>query len=257
MKVVLFCGGLGTRLREHSETIPKPLVPIGDRPMIWHLMKYYAHYGHRDFVLCLGYKGEMIKNYFLNYDPYVTQDVVISEGGKTVEPALSDIHDWRIQCVNTGLHNKIGDRLQAVRDYIGDDEYFLANYSDQLSDLALPQYIDEFKKSKALAGFLSVRPSQSFHNVTTGDDRLVKKVIPVAKSDIWINGGYLILHRSIFDYMEPGDELVERPFERLIAKRKLFAYQYEGFWQAMDTFKDKIEYDRMHGQGRTPWQVWD
>ena len=256
MKVVLFCGGLGTRLREHSETIPKPLVPIGKRPIIWHLMKYYAHYGHKDFILCLGYKGEMIKDYFLHYDPYVSQDVVMTRGGRAIEPQASDIDDWRIRFVETGLHSNIGERLRAVREFVDDDEVFLANYSDQLCDLALPDYLKAFKDSKALAGFVGVRPSQSFHSVTIGPDRLVEKIQPVAESDLWINGGYLVLNRRVFDYMKPGDELVEAPFQRLIRERKLFSYRYEGFWAAMDTFKDKIEYDRMEGRGIMPWKVW-
>jgi len=256
MKVVLFCGGLGTRLREHSETIPKPLVPIGKRPIIWHLMKYYAHYGHKDFILCLGYKGEMIKDYFLNYDPYVSQDVVMTRGGRNIEPQVSDIDDWRIRFVETGLHSNIGERLRAVQPFVADDEVFLANYSDQLSDIPLPDYLDAFEASGALAGFVSVRPSQSFHSVTVGPDRLVKSIDPVSESDLWINGGYLALSKRVFDYMEPGDELVEAPFRRLIGEQKLFAYRYDGFWSAMDTFKDKIEYDRMEGRGITPWKVW-
>ncbi len=257
MKVVLFCGGLGTRLREHSETIPKPLVPIGKRPIIWHLMKYYAHYGHKDFILCLGFKGEMIKDYFLNYDPYVSRDLVMRKGGRDIEPAASDIDDWTIRFVETGLHSNIGDRLRAVAEHVRDEEYFLANYSDQLSDLHFPDYYDAFQASGALAGFLGVRPSQSFHNVSVGDDRLVTAITPVAEADVWINGGYLILSPKIFDYMESGDELVEAPFQRLIGERKLFSYRYEGFWAAMDTFKDKITYDRLQGQGITPWRVWD
>lgn len=256
MKVVLFCGGLGTRLREHSETIPKPLVPIGKRPIIWHLMKYYAHHGHKDFILCLGYKGEMIKQYFLNYDPWVSTDLLMSDGGRKIEPSVSDINDWTIRFVETGLHSNIGERLMAVSEFVRDEEVFLANYSDQLSDLPLPDYLDDFHASGALAGFVGVRPSQSFHSVRFGEDHIVQRIAPVAKSDVWINGGFLALNTKIFDYMEPGDELVEAPFQRLIKERRLFAWRYEGFWAAMDTFKDKIDYDRMHGQGVTPWRVW-
>ncbi len=146
MKVVLFCGGLGTRLREESGTIPKPLVPIGDRPIMWHMMKYYAHFGHTDFILCLGYKGEMIKDYFLDYKSYIGADVVHKLKGKMEVPTTSDVNDWNITFVNTGLHSNIGQRLMAVRDLLKDEEIFMCNYSDQLSDLDLNNYLKLFKK---------------------------------------------------------------------------------------------------------------
>jgi glucose-1-phosphate cytidylyltransferase len=256
MKVVIFCGGLGTRLREHSETIPKPLVNIGYRPILWHLMKYYAHHGHKDFILCLGYRGDLIKEYFRNYDPYQSTDFVMRDGGRRRDTPESDIADWSITFAETGLHANIGQRLAIARRYLGDDEMFLANYGDQLSDLPLPDYLRAFEASKAVAGFVAVRPSQSFHVARTGPDGIVTSMGTVDDSDVWINGGYLALRKSIFDYIEAGDELVEAPFRRLIAKRSLFAYRYEGFWKSMDTFKDKITFDRMNGQGETPWEVW-
>jgi glucose-1-phosphate cytidylyltransferase len=256
VKVVIFCGGLGTRLREHSDTIPKPLVNVGYRPILWHLMKFYAHHGHKDFILCLGYRGDLIKEFFRTYDPYQSADFVMRQGGRVMDPPGSDIADWSITFAETGLHSNIGQRLCAVRKYLGDDETFLANYGDQLSDLPLPEYLQRFEASGALAGFVAVRPSQSFHTAHVGADGLVTAMGTVDTSDVWINGGYLVMRRSIFDYIESGDELVEAPFRRLIAARKLFAYRYEGFWKAMDTFKDKITYDRMHGQSQTPWEVW-
>jgi glucose-1-phosphate cytidylyltransferase len=256
MKVVLFCGGLGTRLREHSETIPKPLVTIGYRPILWHLMKFYAHYGHRDFILCLGYRGDMIKDFFRNYDPYQSTDFVMREGGRKLEPSESDIDDWTITFAETGLHSNIAQRLSAVRPYLGDDEIFLANYGDQLSDLPLPEYVRKFQASGAVAGFVAVRPSQSFHTATVGADGIVTAMGTVDDSELWINGGYLVLRRSVFDYIREQDELVETPFQRLIAEHKLYAYKYRGFWKAMDTFKDKITYDRLSSQGQTPWEVW-
>ena len=157
MKVVLFCGGLGTRLREHSETIPKPLVNIGYRPIMWNLMRYYAHYGHKDFILCLGYRGDMIKEYFLNYEECISNDFVLSEGGKKVELITSDIQDWRITFVETGIQSNIGQRLLAVKKYVEDDEYFLANYSDGLSDLPLDHFLDSFHSTGATTGFVSVQ----------------------------------------------------------------------------------------------------
>jgi len=256
MKVVLFCGGLGTRLREHSDTTPKPLVPIGNRPILWHLMKYYAHYGHKDFILCLGFRGEMLRDYFLNYDPYLTEDFSIEPGGSRL-PRESDISDWRITFVDTGLHSNIGQRLMKVREYLKDEDVFLANYSDQLSDLPLPAHIDFFQKSGAIASFAAVRPSHSFHTVSIVDGGVVDQIQPVKNADFWINGGYMILRKEIFDHIKNGEELVEDPFARLIAKKKLHAYRYDGYWAAMDTFKEKIMFDRMYSSGDRPWQIWN
>ncbi len=257
MKVVLFCGGLGTRLREHSGTIPKPLVPIGDRPIMWHMMKYYAHHGHTDFILCLGYKGDMIKDYFLNYESYRGAEVVHKRKGEIVVPNDSDVDDWNITFVNTGLHSNIGQRLLRVKHLLKDEEKFLCNYSDQLSDVDLTGYLKEFEKQDAVAGMVGVRPAQSFHSVVIGDGGSVDKIEPSSNSDFWINGGYIVLRNEIFNYIEEGDELVEEPFQRLIREDKLWAYKYDGFWMAMDTFKDKINFDRMEGRGDRPWQVWD
>lgn len=256
MKVVIFCGGMGTRLRVHSDTMPKPLVPIGPRPIIWHIMKYYAHFGHKDFILCLGYKGELIRDYFLHYDPNVSRNFSMTGNGMRFSPPVSDIHDWNIQFVDTGLHSNIGERLTKVRHYLGDDEMFLANYSDQLSDLDLNKHIERFEQTDAVAGFVSVRPSHSFHLVESNDSHQVTKIECVLTSDVWINGGFMVLRNSIFDYMQQGEELVEEPFARLLEERRLFSYKYEGFWKAMDTFKDKIFFERMWGQGDLPWQLW-
>lgn len=257
MKVVLFCGGLGTRLREHSNTIPKPLVDIGGRPILWHLMKYYAYYGHKDFIICLGFKGEMIKEFFLTYNPYLTQNFTMSNGGKELVPEKSDIHDWNITFVDTGLHTNIGQRLYAVKEYLKDEEVFLANYSDQLSDLPLDEYLNKFLEGNKAAALLGVKPTQkSYHVVSIENDDTVLDIKPVSQSDHWINGGYFILRKEIFDYIREGEELVEEPLRRLIDEQKLFAFRYAGFYACMDTFKDKIMFDRMNGCGETPWAIW-
>jgi len=257
MKVVLFCGGLGTRLREYSETIPKPLVNIGVRPIIWHLMKYYAYYGHKEFILCLGYKGDVIKDYFLNYQETASNDFVLSEGGNKIELLGADLPDWKITFVDTGLQSNIGQRLKAVQKYIGDDEYFLANYSDGLSDLDMAAHIDKAKENNATASFVMVRPSQSFHAVETLESGLVSKIEHVSDAEYWINGGFFVLNRNVFDYMEEGEELVEEPFQRLIKEKKLYAKKYEGFWAAMDTFKDKKRLDSLCESGNQPWMIWN
>lgn len=256
MKVVLFCGGLGTRLREHSDTIPKPLVNIGVRPILWHLMRYYAHFGHKDFILALGYRGDMIREYFLNYNECLSNDFVMTLGGKHIELLKSDIEDWRITFVDTGLHSNIGQRLLRVRHYLDGEEEFLANYADGLTDLPLDQHIADFRRRRVVASFIAVRTAQSFHCVHADDEGLVTSFGKISASEFWINAGFFCLRKEIFDYIEEGDELVEKPFERLIAERKLSVFRYSGFWQQMDTFRDKIMYDRMEGRGECPWMVW-
>jgi glucose-1-phosphate cytidylyltransferase len=256
MKVVLFCGGLGTRLREHSDTIPKPLVNIGIRPIMWHLMRYYAHFGHKDFVLALGYRGDMIREYFLRYNEYLSTDFTWSDGGKQLDLHGEGIADWRITFVDTGMHANLGQRLMRVRQHVQDEEMFLVNYSDGLSDLDLPPYIEEAKRRNAIASFVSVRPSQSFHAVRADADGQVTAMEPVSQSDAWVNGGFFCLRKEIFDHMRDGEELVEQPFERLMAERRLWTLKHYGFWAAMDTFKDKITFDRMEAKGNCPWMVW-
>lgn len=256
MKVVLFCGGLGTRLREHFDTIPKPLVNIGYRAILWHLMRYYAHFGHTDFILCLGYRGDLIREYFLNYNECMSNDFVLSNAGKKVELLSRDLDDWRITFVDTGLHSNIGERLLRVRKYLEGEEVFLANYADALTDLPLDEHIADFQHRGVIASFLAVPTAQSFHGVSSDDDGVVTAFGQMRDVDFWVNAGFFCLRPEIFDYIEEGDELVEKPFQRLIVARKLSVFRYRGFWQQMDTFKDKITYDRMEGCGDCPWKVW-
>ena len=232
------------------------MVRIGYRPILWHLMKYYAHYGHKDFVLCLGYKADVIKNYFLKYDECLSNDFTIRGGGDTVELFSKDIEDWRITFVDTGLNASVGQRLRAVREHVKDEATFLANYADGLTDLPLPRMIEAFEKSCAIASFLSVRPQLSFHVVHANESGRVTEIEPIASGNTWINGGFFVFRQSIFDHIREGEELVAAPFERLIAKEALVAYPYRGFWASMDTFKDKQLLETMHGEGRAAWQVW-
>ena len=256
MKVVLFCGGLGTRLREHSETVPKPLVQVGLRPIIWHLMRYYAHYGHTEFILCLGYRGHMIREYFLNYQEALSNDFTLSEGGRKIELHSSDIDKWKITFVDTGLNSNIGQRLLRVRHLLKGEEMFLANYSDGLTNLPLDQHVEAFRKRDAIASFVSVQSKQTFHAVRAAADGTVQQIGPIGLQNMQINGGYFVLRREIFDYIDAGDELVDQPFARLIAARKLATFPWHGFWQCMDTFKDKTTFDQMEAAGDCPWMVW-
>jgi glucose-1-phosphate cytidylyltransferase len=256
MKVVLFCGGLGMRIREAGESVPKPMVHVGDRPILWHVMKYYAHFGHKDFILCLGYRADVIKNYFVNYNEFMSNDFVLSKGGKNVRVFNSDIDDWTVTFVDTGANANIGQRLKAVEKYLDGEEVFLANYSDNLTDFQLPKLIDRFHEQNKTAAFLCVRPNLSCHYVSMGNTGLIEEIKTMGQSDILINGGYFVFKRSIFDHIRDGEELVQEPFRRLIEAKDLVGYEYDGFWKSMDTFKEKQELDDLHSKGNAPWQLW-
>ena len=260
MKVVLFCGGQGLRLKEFSENVPKPMVPIGYRPIMWHLMKYYAHFGHKDFILCLGHRADAIKDYFLNYNEAVSNDFVLNpsgDGGRhRVDLISRDLDSWSITFVDTGAESNVGQRLWAVRDRLKNEEMFLANYSDNLSDLHLPDAINHFKANGKVASFVSVKPSQSFHFVEVDGDSHVKEIFPASRGPHWINGGFFALRPQLFEYMREGEELVLDPFRRLIEARQLTSYRHEGFWHAMDTFKEKQALEDLYARGKAPWEVW-
>ena len=256
MKVVLFCGGLGMRMKEYSEHIPKPMATIGYRPILWHVMKYYAHFGHRDFILCLGFGAEMIKNYFLDYSECLSNDFVLSQGGKQVQLLNSDIQDWNITFVDTGLGSTIGRRLKAVEKYLAAEDVFLANYSDGLTDLPLPDQLTHFHEHGRIASFLCVRPNLSLHFVSMTPDGDVAAIHDVAQADLRINGGYFIFHRDILKYIDQGEEMLQEPFQRLMREKQLVAYRYDGFWASMDTFKDKLLLDDLYAKGPAPWEMW-
>jgi glucose-1-phosphate cytidylyltransferase len=257
MKVVLFCGGLGMRLREYSENIPKPMVPIGHRPIIWNLMKFYAYYGNKDFILCLGHNSHVIKDYFLNYDECLSNDFVLEGGSATLKN--TDIHDWTITFADTGLRSNIGMRLKAVEKYLDDldpEDLFMANYADGLSDVPMNDVLEYFKKSGKTACFLCVKPAQTFHYVHLNEDGTVNSIQDTTSNGLTVNGGFFIFKKKIFDYIKDGEELVHEPFQRLIDEKELIAYRYDGFWKCMDTFKDKQLFDEMYVEGDCPWQVW-
>jgi len=256
MKVVLFCGGLGTRLREHSETIPKPLVNIGYRPILWHLMRYYAHFGHKDFILCLGYRGDMIREYFLNYREEMATDFVMTRGGGKIELLGPDIGDWRITFVDTGMHSNLGERLSHVRGLLDGEERFLANYSDGLTNLPLPLQLEHFRRHGAIASFVSVKPRISYHVVTSDQDGRVTAIDDISRTNIRINGGYFIFKKQIFNYMKEKEELVIEPFQRLLKEKQLIGYSYDGFWESMDTFKDRQHLESLYAAGQAPWEIW-
>ena len=257
MRVVLFCGGLGMRLREYSDTIPKPMVKIGNRPILWHLMKYYSHFGHKEFILCLGHKADVIRDFFLNFNECYSNDFALSEGGAKIELFHHDIRDWRITLADTGLSTNIAGRLLNVRHYFQDDDVFLANYSDNLSDLDLGQLVNSFLATDAIAGFVAVKLNTSMHIIDTNDENRVLAIQSAAHSSLWANGGFFVFRREVFDYIEEGEELVEEPFQRLIDDGKLFAFKHPGFWACMDTYKEKQQLEDLYERGYPPWQVWN
>ena len=235
MKVVLFCGGLGLRLRGVTGLIPKPMVPVGGRPLLWHIMKYYAHFGHNEFLLCVGHQAEVIKRYF-------GRNAFRSEG-------------WQLHFVDTPVEASIGERFYAVRDRIEDD-VFLANYGDTVTDIALPVLIEAHRASGKIASLLSVRPNYTFNVVTTSGSDRVTGFQDIAETGIRINGGYFVMQRAVFDYLEEGDDMPEM-FRRLIEADELVAYAYDGFWAPMDTLKDKEQLEALVANGGSVWQVWD
>ena len=257
MKVVLFCGGMGMRLREAAENVPKPMVTLGYRPLLWHVMKYYAHFGHKDFILCLGYRGDVVKDYFLNYNECVSNDFVLSNGGKNLHLMKSDIQDWTISFVDTGVGTNIGERLRSVRHLLRDEPEFLANYSDGLTDLELPLHIEHFRQHDAVASFISVKPNLSYHVVSVANGGRVTAIEELRQTSLRINGGFFVFRQEIFDYLQPGEELVVEPFTRLVTAGRLLAYEHDGFFMSMDTFKDRARLEEVHARGNAPWEVWN
>jgi glucose-1-phosphate cytidylyltransferase len=218
-------------------------------------MRYYAHFGHKDFILCLGYGAAHIKNYFLTYQEAASNDFVMRDG--KVELMHSDIDDWSITFVDTGIESAIGERLRRVRDYLDGDEYFLANYADTLTDAPLNDLIAKFHKSGATASMMVVPPPSSFHCVDVSEAGEVKDIVPVADLSVWVNGGYFVLSQDIFDHIPPGGDLVGDACHELAGEGKLFGYRYNGFWKPADTFKERAELDAGYNVGDRPWMLWD
>jgi glucose-1-phosphate cytidylyltransferase len=257
MKVVLFCGGLGMRMRDGITSGPKPMAMVGERPLLWHVMRYYAHFGHTDFILCLGYGASHVKDYFLTYDETKSNDFVLANGARDVELFSTDISEWRITFVGTGLNSSIGERLRRARRFVADEPVFLANYADVLTNAPLPDMITRFQASDAVASLLAVPPQSSHHVVDIGDDGLITQVIPMRDLRQWENGGYFILRQEIFDHLAEGEDLVTDALVRLVPKKKVLAYPYKGYWSPADTVKERAVLEEMYHRGTCPWMIWD
>ena len=256
MKVVIFCGGLGLRMRSGVDSAPKPMMTIGDRPVLWHVMRYYAHFGHNEFILCLGYGAPAVKQYFLRYEETHSNDFVLAKGGNEVRLLESDISEWKITFVDTGIATSIGERLRRVRPYLEDDDIFLANYGDVLTDAPMDRIVDDFAAGDAAGCLLAVKPQESFHVVEFGADTRVTALRSVMDLPLWINGGYFVLRQDVFDVLHKDEDLVGDAFPRLYAEGRLQAVPYNGFWAAMDTLKERNALEEMYRSGDKPWAVW-
>jgi glucose-1-phosphate cytidylyltransferase len=255
MKVVLFCGGYGMRMRDGVSDLPKPMHPVGPRPLIWHVMRYYAHFGHTDFVLCLGYGAHHIKDFFLNYDETASNDFILRGGG--VELLGSDIQDWTITFVHTGLESPIGERLRRVRAYVEGEEMFLANYADVLTDAPLETMIARFRESDAIGGLLAVPPQSAFHCVNLGDGDSIASISMLTEMPLWENGGYLMFRPEIFEHVYEDCDLIGDVCAPLAKQGQMMAYRHRGFWQPADTVKERTALEAAYQSGCRPWMLWD
>jgi glucose-1-phosphate cytidylyltransferase len=259
MKVVLFCGGQGLRMRGAAPAgVPKPLVQLGRRPLLWHVMRYYAHWGHRDFILCLGHGGEAIKEYFVSGEGWRSSDFTMSFGGGSGPELLGrdDMRDWRVTFVDTGADANIAERLMAVRPLLRGEETFLANYADCLTDHPLPDLIEDAWDRRAVGAFLATRPGTGLRLVEQDADGTVRGFRPAEETALRVNGGFFVFDRDIFDHIRPGEDLTEGPFSRLAEKRLLLAHRYDGFWRPCDTPKDLRALEGMMARGPAPWELW-
>lgn len=257
MKAVILAGGLGTRLAEETGTRPKPMVEIGGRPIIWHIMKIYSHFGINDFVICLGYKGYMIKEYFANYGLHMS-DVTIDMRSGTIDVHRNTAEDWRICLVDTGDETMTGGRLKRAMRFIGDDDAFCLTYGDGVGDVDIAATIDFHKRHGKLATVTAVRPLSRFGQLELEDDRVAAFAEKPVETAGWINGGFFVLSPAVADYLA-GDETVweREPLEALAAEGNLRAYLHHGFWQPMDTLRDKQLLEELWTARAASWRLWD
>lgn len=259
MKVIILCGGYGTRLREETEYRPKPMVPVGGRPILWHIMKTYASQGHKDFIICLGYKGEVIKDFFRNYH-WNTSSVSMQLGANPNINYLDqhDEEDWNVTLLETGLNTLTGGRLQRAIEQLGDDEDFLFTYGDGLINSDINASITFHQQSGGLATLTAVRPAGRFGELSL-DEGVVKAFNEKPEFEhAYINGGYFVLNRKVADYIVGGDTCVfeKQPLEHLAAEGKLHAFRHDGFWQCMDTYREFEMLNEMWDKGNAPWKTW-
>jgi len=257
MKVVILCGGLGTRLREETEYRPKPMVEIGGRPILWHIMKLYAHHGHRDFIVCLGYRGNMIKEYFLNYEA-MSNDFTICLGprGRIHFNGAHPEQDFRVTLADTGLETMTGGRIKRVEKYI-DGDSFMVTYGDGVSDLDVGRLVEFHRSHGRLATVTTVRPISRFGTLDIAAPGEVQRFVEKPQLKGHISAGFFVFERRVFDYLGGDDCILEREaLERLCADGQLMAYQHDGFFYAMDTYREYLYLNELWGNNQAPWKVW-
>ena len=259
MKTVILCGGQGTRLREETEYRPKPLVEIGDMPVLLHIIKIYASFQHSSFILCLGYRGNMIKEYFLDYEA-MNSDFTIGLGSKTFtrHEAISDFPDLTVTLANTGKETMTGGRLYRVRHYI-DEDTFMLTYGDGVADIDIPALLDFHRSHGKIATVSVFRPTSRFGMLDIDLEGSVQAFMEKPIADEWASCGYFVLNRKVFDYLDPTDDCVfeQRPLQRLAADNQLAAYKHEGFFFAMDTYREYQHLNELWATNKAPWKVWD
>ncbi len=258
MKVVIFAGGIGTRISEESHLKPKPMIEIGDKPILWHIMKIYSHYGFNDFIICLGYKGHLIKDYFYNY--YITNsNISIDLKDNSLKVHNTDVEDFKITLIDTGLHTKTAGRLKRVQEYIG-NEPFMLTYGDGLADIDLAELKKFHESHGKMATVTSIQPAGKFGSLDIEPDNTVSRFFEKPKGDgYWINGGFFVLNPDIFNYLQEDMDNVmweDAPLENLARQGNLCAYKHNGFWKCMDALRDKIELEEMWNQKAAKWKVW-
>ena len=258
MKVVIFAGGLGTRISEETETRPKPMVEIGGKPILWHIMKMYSHYGHNDFVICLGYKGFMIKEYFMNYFLH-NSDITIDIGKNNIEVHHTNSESFKVTLVDTGLSTKTAGRLKRVQKFLGDEDFMLT-YGDGVCDIDINQLVEFHKAHQKIATVTSIQLAARFGGIDMGEDGQVLSFREKARDDSkWINGGFFVLKSEVFNYLKEDMDNVmweESPLEALAKDDQLVAYQHLGFWKCMDALRDKIELEDLWKNKNAQWKVW-
>jgi glucose-1-phosphate cytidylyltransferase len=255
MKVVILAGGLGSRISEESVLKPKPLIEIGGRPIIWHIMKQYSYYGLNDFVICCGYKGYLIKEYFVNYSLHTT-DITVNVRSNKIKIHKKTTEPWNITMVNTGEDSLTGDRIREIKNFVDGD--FCLTYGDGLSSINIKDTIKFHKKNKKIATVVAVKPTGRFGAITLKGS-LVKKFAEKPKGDgSWINGGFFILNKKIFKYLSDKNCIWEKePLEKIASENQLTAYKHEGFWHAMDTLRDRNYLEEIWSSNQVPWKIWD
>jgi len=256
MKAVILAGGLGTRLSEETDIKPKPMVEIGGMPILWHIMKSYSEYGINEFIVCLGYKGYVIKEFFVNYYMHRT-NLCIDLASNTVETLATKAEPWKITLIDTGNETMTGGRIKRIKPYVG-DETFLLTYGDGLCDLNITELIDFHKSNQRLCTVTTVQPSGRFGAVVLGDDSDVKSFVEKPQGDgLWINAGYFVCEPAVLDYIDGDKTIWERePMESLAKEGQMSAFKYKGFWRPMDTLKDKKDLNEMWELNEAPWKVW-